>query len=179
VDWLGPLKSAFGDGWLFFAAVAIYLVANSGVIPKWLGDRRDEHARERSDAAEDRRSLILNYEREATNQRGWRAEDAERFERHIKALEESRARQEEVIAKLATAVSSSERGNARLRHALNNILHVVINANDLAARRGERPPFATDGLRDLFGLSNDLDEQLRKLLGDVPIPPVPPIEGVC
>lgn len=179
MDWVGALKGVLGDGWLFFAAVVIYLIANSGLVPKWLGERRGAHARERAAVNEDRRALIDNYEDEADNQRRWRAEDAERFERERAAYDARLAQKDDIIAKLAATTESSERGNSRLRHALNNILHVIVNANDMAIRRGEKPPFVTDGLRNLFGLSDDLDEQLHKLLGEVPPRPpgVPPLPG--
>lgn len=162
MDWLEALRSVFGDGWLLLIAMTIYLVVNSGIIPKWLGDRRDEHARERADAAEERRDLIKGYETEAKNVRQWRAEDAEWYERRITNLEARNARQEEVIAKLAAAVESSERGNARLRHALNNVFQYISGMRDLAIAKGETP-LQYNGWRTMLGISNDLDEQLRKL----------------
>lgn len=164
------LRPYLGDGWLLAVAAIIVAVVNSGVIPKWLGDRRDEHARERTEAAEDRRGLIENYETEATNQRRWRAEDTERFDRQIAAYEQRLAQKDDTIAKLAAAVESSERGNARLRHALNNVFQYIAAVRDLAISRGE-PPVRYEGWRTMLGLSPDLDAQLKRLFDDTTGPP--------
>lgn len=164
---IGELAKHIGDGWLLAIVAIIFAVVNSGLIPKWLGDRQDEHARERADVAEDRRTLIANYEMEATNQRRWRKEDAERYEKEI-------ARLAHLVDKMSEAALLSERGNARLRHAVNNLMTILISQYDLAILRNERPPFPLDGFRNLFGISADLDEKLRSLFGDADLLPDPP-----
>ncbi len=172
VDWLGSLKSAFGDGWLFFAAVLIYLVANSGIIPKWLGERRGAQAQERAEVAEDRRQLIENYEDEATNQRRWRIEDAQRYEMRLSTQDERIERQEQTIARLAAAVESCERGNARLRHLIGNLFQHIA-AQRAAERRRGVVPIPYDGWREALNISPDLDQRLRALFEDIPEVDVP------
>ncbi len=159
---IDALAKHLGDGWLFAVAAVIFAVVNSGLIPKWLSDRHDART---SDSA-DRRALIDHYEEEATNQRRWRTEDAERYEREINRLQS-------LIDKMSEAALLSERGNARLRHALNNIMHVLVGQYDIAMHRGEPAPFPVESFRNLFGISPDLDEKIRGLLG-INAPPAKP-----
>jgi uncharacterized coiled-coil protein SlyX len=170
VDWLNALRTAFGDGWLFGIAVVIYLVANSAVIPKWFGERRLTQTSERERLSEDQRALIESYEREADNQRRWRAEDAERDARRIAGLEDRLARQEQVVENMAEAAVSSERGNARLRHLSVNLFQHIAAQRDLERRRGLTPlPF--DGWREALNISDDLDEKLHALFDETARPP--------
>ena len=163
---IDELRPYLGDGWLLIVALGIIIIVRSGVIPKWLGDRRDEHAKERAEAVEERRNLIENYEQEAINQRQWRIEDAKRYEAQRIVYEERIVQKDELIAKLIGAVESSERGNARLRHALRNAFQYIAGLRDLSVSRGE-PPLRYEGWRTMLGLSADLDEQIKRLFNDL------------
>lgn len=159
---IGALAKHLGDGWLLAVVAIIFAVANSGLVPWLFGERRR--------AAEERDRLIEHYAKEADNARRWRAEDGQRYEARIAALDER-------IEKLIEASVLSERGNSRLRHALNNVMQIVVGQCDLAMRRGERPLIQIDGLRNMFGISDDLDEKLRSLFNDAGIDP--PSSATC
>lgn len=180
MDWLAALKSALGEGWLFGAAVIVYLVVNSGIVPKLLGERRGAQAQERAEVAEDRRQLIENYEDEATNQRRWRLEDAQRYEMRLAGQDERIERQEQTIARLAAAVESCERGNARLRHLIGNLFQHIA-AQRAAERQRGVAPIPYDGWREALNISPDLDHRLRALFEDIPDVNLPdtPREAGC
>jgi len=163
VDWLVAVRTALGDGWLFAVAALFYLIVQSGIIPKWMGGRYDEHARERAEAAEDRRVLIENYHKEAEDQRNWRAEDTEFYERKI-------ARLEQLVENMSEAALLSERGNARLRHLVNNLFQHIAAMRAMERRAG-RTPLPYDGWREALNISPDLDERLRDLFNDAGIEP--------
>lgn len=160
---INALVKHLGDGWLLAVAIAIVAIANSGLVPKLLGERAAARERERERIAEDHRLLIEHYEAEASNQRKWRAEDAERYERKIATLEDQ-------IGKLIEAAVLSERGNARLRHGLNNAFGYIDRLRQLYRRHGEPPP-PYNGWRDMLGISADLDDRLRALFDEAGAPP--------
>lgn len=153
---IGELAKHLGNGWLLATVAVIVAIANSGLVPWLFGERHR--------AAEERDRLIEHYAKEADNQRRWRVEDAERHARE-------QARKDAIIERMSEAALLSERGNARLRHALNNVMHILVGQYDLALSRGERPPFQIEGFRNMFGISDDLDEKLRGLFREAGVDP--------
>lgn len=153
---IDALAKHLGNGWLLAVFVGIVYIANSGFVQWLFGERRR--------ATQERDQLIEHYAKESENVRRWREQDAARYEARIADLDRR-------IENLIEASLLSERGNARLRHALNNVMHILVGMYDLSTSRGEHPPFNIEVFRNMFGISDDLDEKLRALFKDAGIDP--------
>ena len=162
---IAELAKHINSGAILSIVAIILVIANSGIVQHWLGGRRSEREAERAREIETQQELIENYKTETESQRRWRDEDSQRYSAQIATLEKRLENAITANDKMTEAVVLSERGNARLRHALNQMIQIIVTHNDIALRRGEQPVISILSLRGFFGLSDDLDDKLKEILG--------------
>lgn len=104
-------------GWaVTLSLAAAYLVLRRlDVVKRLFVGRLHEQNEEREQLSEDTQRLIENLQGDAERQRRWRIEEAARYEEIVSALRAD-------VSRLIRTVESSEAGNSRLRHALNDAL---------------------------------------------------------
>lgn len=159
--------------WILVATVIFLVFDKTGFIQAWFKRQADAQTSERELLSEDQRDLLDRLQHQIEAERGWRVADGEYYQRQIVELrtqiqerDKTIATRDDTIRSLADAATLSERGNARLRHSLNNVFQYV-GLLIMLCRKGnvEFPPF--DGWHDLLGISADLDMYLHHLFDSV------------
>jgi hypothetical protein len=146
-------------GWGIFALLFVLyqFVAHWDVFKNLFAERDRRKNEEREQLSEDTQRFIDNIERDAVKQREWRIADVERYERIITQLRDDCSKKDEVII-------SIERGNARLRHALNNALTAFAGLQYRAKKAGlPVEPFKVD---EFLAIDPDYYKHLKDILGD-------------
>lgn len=135
------------------------------------------HINERKENWEDSQDIIKNLQDELARVRKWRADDNDDFDRQKTMLQaqitdlrgqvtELRADNtvlREQVAAMIRTVESSERGNSRLRHALNNVCSAdaYVRRRARAAGLTDVPPFPSDALMEL---DDEYGDRLREVM---------------
>jgi hypothetical protein len=157
---------------LLIAGFLLLVLDRTGFFQRLLRRGEQRRVTERERLSEDTQTLIDSMRAQAEQEHGWRTTDATYYLSQIAALrtelmmrDTAIAQRDATIATLAETGRLSERGNARLRHALNNAFQYISSLRVLMIRAGTRPaPF--NGWQDLLGLTPDLDQHLREMYGE-------------
>lgn len=146
-------------GWGIFALlfVVYQLIGHWDIVRNFFRESDKTKNDEREQLSEDTQQLIINLTGDADKQRKWRIEESERYERFIVTLREEMSRKDRII-------ESIEKGNARLRHALNNALTCYAGLSRRAKQAGVAvEAFSID---EFLALDPDYYKHLKKILGD-------------
>lgn len=159
--------------WILTATIIFLVFDKTGFIQVWFKRRSEGQTFEREQLSEDQRDLLDRLQEQIAAEREWRINDSKYYRQQIEELRsEVNARdklltqRENTIRSLADAATLSERGNARLRHGLNNIFQYVAALITICKKNNlEVMPY--EGWHDLLGISADLDQHLHALFSDV------------
>lgn len=159
--------------WILAASVIFLIFDRTGFVQAWFKNRIEAQTSERELLSEDQRDLLDRLHKQIDAEREWRINDTEYYRGQIDELrtllrerEKIIAMRDETIHRLADAATLSERGNARLRHSLNNVFQYVSLLITLCRKNDVEFP-AFDAWHDLLGISSDLDMYLHDLFDTV------------
>lgn len=148
------------------ALLILWALDKTGFIPRYFGGRREERTSEREQLSEDTKTLIDTLTSQLEQQREWRDDDNKYYLEQIRYLRNDLTTKDKIISNLSEAAVNSERGNARLRHALNNVFQYV-GALRRRMIRSNVPLEPYTGWESLLGISDDLDKYLQDLFDTV------------
>ncbi len=147
----------FGWGVFTLLFVAYQLIGHWDIVRNFFRESDKTKNDEREQLSEDTQRLIENLTGDSDRQRKWRIEESSRYERTIVNLRGELIRKDRII-------ESIEKGNSRLRHALNNALTCYANLTRKAELAGiVVPPFSVD---EFMTLDPDYYKHLKEILGD-------------
>lgn len=143
------LAEHFGWGWVVAGGVTYLVVSRLDSVKRLIVGRRRTQNIEREQNWDDAQDIIRNLQEEADRLRRWRDEDARAHERVVENL------RQQLTTALET-ISSEQRGNSRLRHALNNVLFAYSAMREIYRKHGlQPPPFKEMGSLLELGYSTD------------------------
>lgn len=149
-DFIFELADKLGIQWSIPIIVLFWILSQFDFIKKFLGDRRRVHYDERKLLSEDMQRLINDLQGDADRQRQWRINETDRLDKVVDDLRQQ-------IRTALETIASEQRGNARLRHALNNVLQAYSAMRDKMHASGLPVPRFAE-LRDLMELGYSKDD---------------------
>lgn len=162
MEFLEELLRRLSWEWLLGVAVLLLALDKTGFVQSFIRKREEVKVSDREQLSEDQRDLITRLEAEAERERKWRLSSDEFYMKQIETLRKTIAERDDTIRKAVATSSSSERGNARLRHAVNNLLQDIYNIQLIVRSKGIDPLPYTNW-RDLLGIDPDLDKKITSL----------------
>lgn len=170
MEWLIRLLGELNAQWVTGAALLALLFERTGIIQSIYRHRTDRRRDEREQLSEDQQHFVDDLRNQVESERRMRVEDGRYYLAERDRIRGELAQRDDTIARLARAIEGSERGNARLRHGLNNAFTYIAALREDYRRHG-LPVRPYDGWRDMLGISADLDDMLRELFDDSLGPP--------
>lgn len=161
------LVAYFGWGWALILVAAFLVLSRLDIIRRLFVERQKTENEEREQLSEDVQRLIENLRGDADRQRQWRIDESTRYESRIASLEERNSKLVEIIA-------SSERGNSRLRHTVNNLCQWASSVRTRALRAGV--PVTPFNLSDMMELDPELAAKMKSIFDEADMMAPPMIE---
>lgn len=151
---LHELVGQFGWGWVLIGGAGFLILSRFNILQRIFAERHKTHTDEREQLSEDIQQFIETLQKDNAQQRALVID----YGRRIEELQER-------VNKLVDAITLSERGNSRLRHALNNVLMWAAGLRRRLRRDGiEIPPFPLD---DLLALDPELGKKMQEIFEEV------------
>lgn len=141
--------------------LVIVTLGQTGFIPWFFGERYKTRLADASREDARVRELIEDLRTEADRQREWRVEDTTQLQAEIAQLRVTIHEKDELIA-------SQIRGDARMRHAISNLMSYVQALRTKMIRENIMPaPF--NGWDTLLAYDTETAEKFRDILDEGPI----------
>lgn len=170
MEWLIGLLHDLGTPWVVGGILILLLFERTGLLQTLHITSSERRTTEREQLSDDIQALVTSLRDTASRERDWRIVDSRYFQEQITSLRVELRQRDETIGRLSEAVSSSERGNARLRHGLANSFAYIAALRSTFRKNGDAPP-PYDGWQDMLGIMPDLDDTLRELFSDSGLSP--------
>lgn len=152
--------------WLLGSALIVILLNQTGFVQRFLRGRSEERVAERDRLSKDQEELVESLQQQLSQEHKWRLEEASFYQDQISDLRKVIADKDTQVQNLSEAAVLSERGNARLRHAIASIFqHIVFLQREIVNRGGEPPIY--QGWENMLGITDDIDASIRKLFESV------------
>ena len=147
---ISALAGRFGWGWVLSIGVLVGFVYQLDFFKRIFSDRSKNRNVEREQNWDDAQDLIRNLREEVDRLRLLHIADTKQIADGLNNLVELRRQ----LGTALDTIASEQRGNSRLRHALNNLLQAYGGMRDLYRKAGlDPPPF--NELKGLLELGYD------------------------